>query len=202
MRTSTHFQDLLSYLVAHGIAFCFGILIFLALFQFKNLWPNQIFFYKGVAYCIVAGFMASLCMSGLKLFFPQISWKDLIISFLLTTPLLLVFFTHIPVTADRSLTIFTLGYMDKNHNKSFSSKDLEKELIESYIVEYRAVDKRIAEQLASGTIEATSTPGYYKISKRGENLMQSYRAMAPLFGLDCHLCGGQKNKSDQTGQTH
>ena len=75
--------------------------------------------------------------------------------------------------------------------------DLEEELIKSYIIKDKAIEKRIVEQLASGTIEATKIPGHYKISTQGRRLMQFYRTMAPLFGLDCQLCGIQSSSESK-----
>jgi len=104
---------------------------------------------------------------------------------LLATSLLVagnsVVFTHLPVTADRSISVFMLAYMDSTDG-SLSSADIEDVVVTEYVRERGAIDKRLDEQIVSGNIEKVGDR--YRITDQGRGLMRLYRAIAALYGVD------------------
>ena len=113
--------------------------------------------------------------------------RDIIISALLVWSVNLIFFTHVPVTGDRSLSVFLLGYMN-TRTQPVSKETIRQEFIDTYITDNGAVEKRLAEQLASGTI--TKEADTYTITPRGRSILHIYAWVADVFGI------GKRNLSD------
>jgi CTP-dependent riboflavin kinase len=94
----------------------------------------------------------------------------------------IVLFTHLPVTADRSVSVFMLGYMNHNSNQVYTQSDIEKVFNEVYIADHNAIDKRLQEQIISGNISKNGDT--YQITNQGKFLMDVYIQIADLFKLD------------------
>ena len=125
----------------------------------------------------------------------EIVYQDIALAFTSTALILLVFFTHIPVTADRSLTIYLLGKMNSNPERIYKKSELEHLLIQQYIVEYNAVQKRADEQVIVGTIE-NGKEGY-KITQKGERLIGFYQILAKVFQVNSKLTNPKKGQEDE-----
>lgn len=108
--------------------------------------------------------------------------RDIFLSVLVIWCVTLVLFTHLPVTADRSISVYLLGHMNRHADESLSDADIESSIINTYIVSHEATEKRINEQLASHTIQKQE--GGYRITPRGKLLMRLYVWIADVFGLD------------------
>ena len=60
-----------------------------------------------------------------------------------------MFFTHLPVTADRSISVFMLGYLADHKGESFTEEQIESIFIKRYVQDYGAFEKRLHEQEAT-----------------------------------------------------
>ena len=114
-----------------------------------------------------------------------ITIRDVILLFMVFCCVNVVIFTHLPVTADRSITVFMLGYMADNPDESFTEEEIEAYFVDRYVGDYGAFDKRFYEQEETGTIEFTGEG--YQITESGENLMKIYEVVADWYCLDDHL---------------
>jgi hypothetical protein len=97
----------------------------------------------------------------------------------------LVLFTHIPITAERSISVFMLGYMRGNAEQVVSRGQIEEFFVANYVYKNDAIKFRIDEQLESGNI--AEHDGGYKITPRGETIMYIYDLTVMIFGLDDRL---------------
>jgi len=92
-----------------------------------------------------------------------------------------------PVTADRSMSVFLLGYMNVHASQTIPGDELSRAFLETYIQENGALEKRFNEQIATGTIVREGDG--YKITSRGILLMRLYAWIADIFRV------GKKNLS-------
>ena len=97
----------------------------------------------------------------------------------------LVFFTHLPVTAERSISVFLLGYLNEHSQTILTEQKITQAFTDKYLYEDKAVEKRLREQVVSGTVMVNG--GGYKISERGRALMKVYALMADVFRIDKKL---------------
>ena len=178
-------KNMLFFVAIHSFVFLISACFFVALFAFGSKIESSNFFFRGVLYCFITGCFSALMVLVIKKTINGIVYQDVVLAFFVSTLMLLVFFTHIPVTADRSLTIYLLGKMSTHPESTYKKQELEKLLIEQYIVEYGAVNKRIDEQIIIGTIKEDSSE--YNITKKGYFLIKFYQITAKIFKIDSNL---------------
>jgi hypothetical protein len=153
--------------------FIIGFLVFILLFQTPFL-SGMVLFYRGIVFLTLVTFVVALIF--------RICWRhniasSAVIFFCIT----LVFFTHLPVTAERSISVFLLGYMNKNSSKTVSTDELSRAFTDTYVNEQQALSKRLNEQIATGTIVKGGDG--YTITPRGKLLMRLYSWIADIFKI-------------------
>ena len=102
----------------------------------------------------------------------------------------MVLFTLIPVTVERSVSVFTLSYMQENPGV-YTVDDMEEIFHKTYVCEFQAFDKRFEEQIITGNVEETE--GGYVLTNRGEFTVKFFRAVSSLFNTDERLIYPNEN---------
>jgi len=175
----------------HLTAFAFGSTLFVALFHTPLFQSIDVFFYRGIALlvlsCALVGgalvvLKATKLLQKLKI---SIIIQDILLSVALVGCVNMVFFTHLPVTAERSISVFVLGYMAQNPTRVFTEEEIRDIFIERYVDDFGAFDKRFHEQVVTGTVEQSGDG--YAISPAGVSLMRVYDRIADLYGVDKQL---------------
>ncbi|SMC29800.1 hypothetical protein SAMN02745857_04141 [Andreprevotia lacus DSM 23236] len=144
----------------------------------------SVFFYRGVTWALIAGALVFALVVFIKLrWLPALlNYRDGLMAAVLVCSLSILYFTHIPVTADRSVTIFMLGYMNDHPGQTLSEAELEAAFVGKYVHEYRAMHRRLDEQVKSQTVE--QTPQGYRLTERGKKLMALYADTVSSLGID------------------
>lgn len=88
--------------------------------------------------------------------------RDIILIVTLLVSGNVVFFTHFPVTADRSISVFILAYMDRAQGP-LTSEQISDSVVQEYMLARHAIDKRLTERLLQ---EPSSVPGTRTSSRR------------------------------------
>lgn len=158
------------------LSFILGTIVFILSFHAPFL-TTIAFFYRGVIFLLLT--TAAL---GVLLGYAKWGRAEIAIILVLVFCINLVFFTHLPVTADRSITIYLLNLMNSERDKGLTTQELEDTFIESYVQEQDAIQKRLTEQMQLGTIVRQGET--YKISPWGMRLIKIYGFVADLFGVD------------------
>lgn len=160
-----------------------GFCIFIFFFQ-TNLFKNStVFFYRGISFllltCIVlTGVLVAVWFLSKHGVFTV---RDIILSLALVFCFNLVFFTHIPVTADRSISVFLLDFMNNYPEKSFTKKEIESVFVDKYVIKSGAMSKRFEEQMVSGNISEAGER--YQISGQGRLVAKFYSIVVNLFEI-------------------
>ena len=97
----------------------------------------------------------------------------------------MVLFTLIPVTVERSVSVFMLSYMSDHKKEAYTEEEMEDVFIKYYVEEYGAFQKRFEEQKVTGTVKEI-TNGYV-ITERGEFIVDMFRIVGKLFDTDQRL---------------
>jgi uncharacterized membrane protein len=164
--------------------FIIGTALFIFLFHTPLFSSISVFFYRGVVLLVVSSFLIILMLVYLKkkAFGNLIDTRDIILLVTLIFCLNLVFFTLVPVTVDRSMSIFLLGYMNKHSDAKLTNQQITKVFIEEYVQKNKALNKRFDEQLVSGNIVIKK--GGYQITNQGKSLIHFFQFTADLFGIN------------------
>jgi hypothetical protein len=186
MRTKA--RDVLLLLLVYVVLFAVGSVFYVLCFRTPLFNGMTVFFYRGIALILFWGGVVALAMAVLKLTILRriITFRDILLLLCAFCCIHIVFFTHLPVTAERSISVFMLGYLDENQGSAFSKAEIETFFIERYVEEFGAFDKRLDEQILSGNVERT-TDGSYRITKQGEALIDLYDRIADWYGIDKKL---------------
>ena len=180
------------YLKLKDSFFCFLIYISLTLigticfillhhtFVFKNI---IVFFYRGLILLLIStiitwafGFIISKYLS--KIWF---TFKDAFLAAVVFCSFTLSWYTVIPVTVERSISVYMLSYMDQA-NRPVSLSEFENIFFDSYIIKYGAFKKRFNEQLQSKNMIKENNK--YKITNAGKNIVNLFRFSAFIFGTE------------------
>lgn len=175
-------KNALCWLAAHTLAVLLGWVIFVALFQTPLATNLEVFFYRGCALILASAIINALLMLFWQRFFPRgvVMTRDIILSAVVVISLNLVFFTHLPVTADRSVTVFLLGHMADG--QAHTQQEVRDFFVARYVDDYGAMQRRFNEQIVSGNIRKTGET--YIITEQGQSLLRFYDWMTDVFHID------------------
>lgn len=184
-----------------GVYFTIYVLcsvIFIALFHTPILKGMEVLMYRGIVFIIMAGLMSMLgmflCTKKWKELFDI---KDVILMFLGFCSVNMVLFTLIPVTVERSVSVFTLSYMEENP-QAYTVEEMEEIFNEKYVQEFQAFDKRFKEQIVSGNVDETEDG--FVLNERGKFTVKFFRTVAAMFGTDERLIYPNENTIDQSAK--
>jgi len=96
-------------------------------------------------------------------------------------------FSLIPVTVERSISVYMLSYLDENYPQTITKDEFEKTFYKQYIRDFGAFDKRFREQLDTGSLEFISAENSYRITEKGRRIVGIFRFFSELFGTEKKL---------------
>ena len=94
----------------------------------------------------------------------------------------LIFVMIVPGAIDRSVSVFLVGSMGKESERVFSANELQQILVDRYVKEYGAIERRMQEQIATGTIVADR--GGFRLTKQGLVTLNMMKIIAFIFNVD------------------
>jgi predicted membrane protein len=151
----------------------------LSLFIHIRLFSGVLYFFRLFIYATLAGVLLLAGFIALCRFNVELIISGVIISILMVFFFVSIFLAVV----DRSYSVFSLNYLEKHRENSFTIKDIEKNFIDNYVIGLDSIDRRIDEQLRIGNIEKVKD-GYYKISKKGVRLMKLFRFIEEIFPVE------------------
>ncbi|MBP5774889.1 MAG: hypothetical protein J6W36_04275 [Clostridiales bacterium] len=167
-------------------------LMFVALFHTGLLKNMNVLMYRGIAFIVLTGLIAAIVMGVVKKFWKFVTVRDIIMMFVIFCCVNTVLFTLIPVTVERSVSVFMLSYMDENSDKTFTQESVGEIFTAKYVNDYGAFEKRFNEQVVTGTIKQ-NPDGTYSITDRGRFIVWGFRTCAEWFDTDRRLVYPNKN---------
>ena len=175
--------QLIKTLLVYLLSCTFGTIVFIALFQIDFLSScMKVFFYKGLIYLAIAS-LASVASSFLfaKAVTVATDFKDRIAVFSLFFGITLGWFILIPVTTERSISVYMLSYID-SLDKPIGKEEFERIFFDDYILKHGSFTKRFAEQVETGSIEQKGTK--YAMTERGHSIVKMFKIASSLFNTD------------------
>lgn len=171
-------------IIFYGLDVLVSTVLFVLLFHtplFRNV---DVFCYRGVILLIIAAlFSGCLAWGGVCVFKKlEMDVKDVIAVFCIFSGITLGWFILIPVTVERSISVYMLSYMDENDSSEITSEEFGNIFYDSYIEDFGAFEKRFAEQEISGNIEAKNNG--YVITDSGRFIVNLFRICANAFDTD------------------
>lgn len=172
--------------LAYIVIIMLGTVIFVALFHTPLLRGLNVFFYRGCIFLMISAILsAGLTLIAAKVFKKlQLEIKDAVVVFFLFAGFTLGWFTLLPVTVERSVSVFMLSYMDQNSETGITAGEFGEIFYQKYIEDFGAFDKRFAEQELSGNMAVLEDGSGYVITKNGRFIVALFRFCANLFDTE------------------
>jgi hypothetical protein len=92
------------------------------------------------------------------------------------------FLVVVPVTVDRSISVFMLGEMANAPDHLFSSAEMSRIFTKVYVGDLAQIDRRMHEQSVTGNVEQLQDG--YRITPRGRRFIAAAKVTSRLFGGD------------------
>lgn len=172
--------------------------VFVGLFHTPVLKGLEVLMYRGIIFILITGVLAAGVMFLCKKKWQDLfDIKDVILMFLGFCCVNMVLFTLIPVTVERSVSVFTLSYMAENP-KAYTIEEMEEVFNEKYVQEFNAFDKRFKEQIVSGNVDETEDG--YVINDRGKAAVNFFRVIGAMFNTDERLVYPNENSTEEPAE--
>lgn len=164
----------------------FGFAAYLLLFWANAGASITILFYRGVALAIAAALLTALPALWLA---RRTNDRSLpIAAAALSASFNICFLVLLPVTVDRSVTVYLLSTVEQRQSNGIDAGGLQRAFVEGYVDKMGAVDRRIDEQRRSGNI-AVGADGRLHLTAQGRCFMSLSRIVARLFRTDPRFVG-------------
>lgn len=189
MKTETHAADrgvvreLATAAVLFGVAAVVGFAMLVAAFKSGFLASRiDILFYRGVVLCALAAVLTVALLWYVGARWKIATIRDAIAAGVLSFGLNLAFLVLAPVTVDRSVSVFILGYMATEPDKPMSVADLRGVFEQRYLGDWRQIERRMEEQTISGNV--TPSGSGYVLTSRGRGFLATSKVIAWMFDTD------------------
>lgn len=165
-----------------------GFIICVLLFHtplFRNI---SVLMYRGCAIIFFVGIMLSFILYFLyrrlvkcgKIFFEP---HDILSAVIVFMCIKLTFFVLVPVTVERSVSVFTLSQIEKAEAFTITKDEATHIFLEKYVIDNDAFGKRFDEQIVTGSIKE-NPDGSYTLTKRGHFLVDFFKIIGRLYDAD------------------
>jgi hypothetical protein len=176
-----------------------GFAVYVLLFWVGGAASITILFYRGVALAFIAALLTGLAAAWLA---RRLGDRSLpIAAAVVSLSLNICFLVLLPVTVDRSVTVYLLSTIDRQGGAGIDARGLERAFIDGYVVKMGAIDRRLDEQIRSGNI-AIARDGKVHLTNQGHRFMNFSRIVAWLFDTDPRFVGGRAPNSEQSPSNH
>jgi hypothetical protein len=171
--------------VTFAVAALAGLAILILLFKAGVAGAFDILFYRGVMLCGIAFVLTTALLACLGHATGRASLRDAVAAGFLSLGLNLSVLVIAPVTVDRSLSVFILGYMAAHDGETFRTAEIEAAMRDVYVSELRQIERRMQEQQRSGNVIRSNDA--YTISPQGLAFVTWARRIGWLFDVDPRL---------------
>lgn len=164
-----------------------GFLVFVALFKASVLGGITVLFFRGLilsAFAFLGTFgLAVAALSRWKS--SGLGGRDAFSAAIFSLSFNICFLVVVPVTVDRSISVFVLGEMNATPDHLYSADEMSRLFTTVYVGTYHQIERRLREQAITGNVEAIGDR--YRISAQGRLSIATARVVVGLFGGDARL---------------
>jgi hypothetical protein len=176
-----------------------GFALYLLLFWMGIGTSLTILFYRGIALAIIAAVIIAIVSAWIGNRVGDTSLP--IAAAALSLSFNICFLVLLPVTVDRSVSVYLLSTIEHQQEQGIDAAELERSFVDGYVVKMAAIDRRIDEQQRSGNI-VVNADGNVRLTEQGRRFMAFSRVVARLFGTDPRFVQGSvEEKASGNAQT-
>jgi len=175
-------KEVLKLLALHVLILIVSLASFVLLFSTPVLVTLPLF-YRGLVFIIAVLIVLVIVLLSTKRQAEDLfTYRDIVIAILLFSFVSTTIFMFLPVTLDRSYSVYMLGYMAEHPSESFTTAQMNEIFVDGYIDKTQAIQRRFDEQVLSENVERAGDG--YRISLRGLFLVRFFEVVAGIFAVD------------------
>ena len=178
-------KQIFSLLLTLGLAVVAGFVLYLGLTRSPLFAGIPILFYRGLLLCALSATLVMAAMALLR------KWRfdpaTIIAAGSLSLSFNICFLIVLPVTLDRSISVFMLTQIEQHQDEALDSQRITDIFVKKYVGDMRQMDRRIAEQTVSGNV--TTIDGNIRLTEQGHRFLAFSRTLARLFGTAPRFVG-------------
>ena len=110
--------------------------MFIGLFHTGLLKNMEVLMYRGIAFIVITGVVAAVVMGIIRKFWGFITVRDIIMMFVIFCCVNTVLFVLVPVTVERSVSVFMLSYMEENSDQTFTQESVGEVFTSKYVIRH------------------------------------------------------------------
>lgn len=151
--------------------------IYLLLFHLP-VWAGQkILFYRGIWLLLAAAVITAGLLGVVFRWWAGLTAATGLAAIITAAAINLAVFVIFPVSFDRSVSMYLLN----NLNSCRTEAEMEKDLVDVYVQQNRAVRRRIEEQKATGTV--TENNSCVSLTTGGKNFLKLSEIIKKVYGV-------------------
>ena len=178
-------KQLASLLLTLTLAVAAGFILYVGLTRSPLFAGISILFYRGLILCALSAMLVMAAMALLRR--QRFDLATIVAAGALSLSFNICFLIVLPVTLDRSISVFMLAQIEQHQDEALDSRRITEIFVRKYVGDMRQMDRRIAEQTASGNI--VTVDGHVRLTDQGHRFLALSRALARLFGTDPRFVG-------------
>lgn len=176
-------KPIISLLLTLALAVAAGFALYVGLTRTPLFAGVSILFYRGLILCALSAVIVMAAMALRRRFDPA----TIIAAGALSLSFNICFLIVLPVTLDRSISVFMLAQIEEHQDEALDSRRITEIFVQKYVGDMRQMDRRIAEQTTSGNV--VTVDGHIRLTDQGRRFLALSRALARLFGTDPRFVG-------------
>ncbi len=165
----------------------FGFALYLALTWSPVFGSVDILFYRGLLLCVLSAALLAIALVVARRHWRSLEPISIIAAVAISLSVNLMFLIVLPVTIDRSISVFLLSEIDAHQASPLTTAQLEDAFVQHYVRDMRQIDRRVREQTLSGTISADD--GRIRLTPRGQRFLALARFLSGPFRTDPRFVG-------------
>ena len=177
-------KPLASLVLTLALAVVAGFALYIGLTRSPLFVGVDTLFYRGLILCAIS---AGIVMAAMALRRRRFDPATIIAAGSLTLSFNICFLIVLPVTLDRSISVFMLSEIERHGHERLDDRRVAEIFVRKYVGDMRQIERRVAEQTASGNIETVD--GNIRLTDQGRRFLALSRTLARLFGTDPRFVG-------------
>jgi hypothetical protein len=159
-----------------------GLLVYAPLFLTPLFAGQTILFFRGIELAFVAAAIIAGASALLARRWRALDWTTILAATSMSLAFNLCFLTVIPVTIDRSISVFLLARIEQAGPRGLSAEEARKLFIDDYVVGMDQIGRRFDEQTKSGNIQLHD--GRAVVSPQGARFLSFARSISRTMHTD------------------
>ena len=131
--------------------------------------------------CLIIAILLLFAKKKSNILKDIITYRDILLICILLFSFNDIMYGTIPFNVSRSNSIILVSYLYEHKGSPKTEEEITSFIIKKYFYDYKAISKRLQEQIASGNIQKVNNG--YMLTKRGEIIVETFGFIADLYNV-------------------